>query len=353
MVSALKLMLQQPTQAANFIYCFVTQLLLVVLHRILLPHYPRYQSLRIEAQKAYLSSTALHFPQFTHRLPADYSERLATPIAGKGWHGYTISGESPRSIKDAANPKLLTIVLYAHGGGYARGEARMYLWYFKRWIAVAKSKGLEVMFLSVEYPLSGEASHPAQRSAFLAAYRHLLEMGILSSNIIFMGDSAGGGLSVMSAIQARKEQLPQPAGSILISPWMDMSLSAYEGGNQAVMSDFLVTANTAVPVMTNAFLGGFSGSDPEVNPLYQPTELIRSLNPQLIFVGAAEFALSDSKHWAQRCQDAGIKCELHVAWGQMHVWALGSSFIEPALRDKTDARMVEWMIECVHGKSDQ
>lgn len=151
MPSALRLMLQHPVQTCNFLYCFAIQLLLFALHRILLPTYPRYHSVRIEAQKAYLSSTSLHFPTLTHRLPATYSEQQATPITGKGWNGYIISGETPHSLAEATDSNVLTVVLYAHGGGYVRGEARMYLWYFKRWIAVAKTKGLEIIFVSVEY----------------------------------------------------------------------------------------------------------------------------------------------------------------------------------------------------------
>lgn len=44
----------------------------------------------------------------------------------------------------------------------------------------------------VETALSTTASHPAQLNAFLAAYRYLLDSGIDSRNIVFMGDSAGG-----------------------------------------------------------------------------------------------------------------------------------------------------------------
>lgn len=40
--------------------------------------------------------------------------------------------------------------------------------------------------------LSTEAGHPAQLNSFLGAYRFLLDSGIKSRNIIFMGDSAGG-----------------------------------------------------------------------------------------------------------------------------------------------------------------
>jgi acetyl esterase/lipase len=40
--------------------------------------------------------------------------------------------------------------------------------------------------------LSTEKSHPAQLNAFTQSYQFLLDSGIESGNIIFMGDSAGG-----------------------------------------------------------------------------------------------------------------------------------------------------------------
>ena len=130
-----------------------------------------------------------------------------------------------------------------------------------------------------------------------------------------MGDSAGGGLSINTALHVKiTTDLPQPACSILISPWLDMPLSAYEGGNSAVCSDFLVSANQAVPLMANAFLGPYKADDPDVNPLYRSLDDVTGLNPQLIFVGAAEFALSDSKDWARKCREAGVECELQVEW---------------------------------------
>jgi acetyl esterase/lipase len=96
--------------------------------------------------------------------------------------------------------------------------------------------------------------------------------------------------------------------------------------------------------MANAFLGPYKADDPDVNPLYRSIDEVKGLNPQLIFVGAAEFALSDSKDWARKCREAGVECELQVEWGQLHVWALGSKFIDPELRRRTDERIVEWMI---------
>jgi acetyl esterase/lipase len=43
------------------------------------------------------------------------------------------------------------VVLYAHGGGYARGEAKMYINYMERWVKAATLENLDMVFLSVEY----------------------------------------------------------------------------------------------------------------------------------------------------------------------------------------------------------
>jgi acetyl esterase/lipase len=151
MPSAVIRLLQHPLQAAQFTYYFITEVFLILLHRLLLPNFPHYQSLRIEIQRAYLSSTSLFFPTFTHRLPADYGPNEAAPIQGKGWRGYVIPGPDTNILRHAIGDGNVRVVLYGHGGGYARGEARMYVPYMQRWVAVAREQGVEVVFLSVEY----------------------------------------------------------------------------------------------------------------------------------------------------------------------------------------------------------
>ena len=58
---------------------------------------------------------------------------------------------NPDVLKQAVGNGKLRVVLYGHGGGYARGEARMYVPYMKRWVEVAEEKGLQIVFLSIEY----------------------------------------------------------------------------------------------------------------------------------------------------------------------------------------------------------
>lgn len=130
---------------------------------------------------------------------------------------------------------------------------------------------------------------------------------------------------------------------ILVSPWIDMTLKAHQGGNPAVESDYFLLANSAVPGLVRLFIGDRPPESPEVNPLrHQPHEL-EGLSPQLIFTGGAEFARQDSEQWAELCHKAGLRYKLVIEWGQLHIYAMGSNFINPTIRHKTDDMIIEWI----------
>lgn len=122
-----------------------------------------------------------------------------------------------------------------------------------------------------------------------------------------------------------------------------MSLSAYEGGNPLVETDFLVAANQNVPAITKMFIGSRSGSDPEINPLFSNPDELKGLNPQLVLIGGAEFCHQDGRDLAVLCKRAGVKHELVAEYGQLHVYALGSAWIDRQVREKTDSKIIDWI----------
>ncbi|KAG4427851.1 hypothetical protein IFR05_016669 [Cadophora sp. M221] len=343
------LICSNPLRAAGFLYTWITASVLVILNRLLLPHYPVYQDLRVRFQRAYLSSAALLFPDLVHRLPVgELPDSQAFPIrsSSHGFEGYLIPGSKGPIIKDLASHNMRQgkcVVLYAHGGGYARGEARMYLNYMNRWERVASKTGLDLVFLSVEYPLSSAESHPAQRDSFLGAYRYLLDLGVPSQSIAYMGDSAGGGICILSAIHCLSLGLPQPACSILHSPWIDPTMPAHEGGNALTETDYLVAANENVPGLWKQWLNGISPTSPDANPLFRKPSEIVDLNPQLILVGSGEFALQEGKEWRRLCKAAGVKSLLICERGQMHIYSLGSNWLSDDVRRRTDAAIFGWI----------
>ena len=141
--------------------------------------------------------------------------------------------------------------------------------------------------------------------------------------------------------------LPQPAGCVLQSPWMDMSLRCHEGGNALIETDYVVTANKVCPLYAAKWLNGMSGASKEVNPLYREPSEFAGLNPLLILVGAGEFALQDSKELAILASKAGVKIKLVCEEGQLHIYALGSTWLAPEVRRRTDATIISWIQECM------
>ncbi len=71
----------------------------------------------------------------------------------------------------------------------------------------------------MEYRLSPEHPLPAAVDDAVAIYRALLHNNIPSSQLLFMGNSAGGGLALLTVQALLARELPVPRGVIAISPY--------------------------------------------------------------------------------------------------------------------------------------
>ena len=99
------------------------------------------------------------------------------------------------------------VILYFHGGGYVTGTCQSH-----RAIVAKFVKNSGVAALLFEYRLAPEHRFPATLDDALAAYSWLLDQGMGNSNIVFVGDSAGGGL-VLAALLALRDQGHASSGS--------------------------------------------------------------------------------------------------------------------------------------------
>ena len=79
--------------------------------------------------------------------------------------------------------------------------------------------------ISVDYRLAPEHPYPAAVDDALAAYEALLHNGTAPSDIVFAGESAGGGLAVATLVNARDHGLPLPAAAFVMSPYADLTLA--------------------------------------------------------------------------------------------------------------------------------
>jgi acetyl esterase/lipase len=123
-------------------------------------------------------------------------------------------------------------------------------------------------------------------------------------------------------------------------------MGAHEGGNPIVETDYVIGANDSSPVLWRTWLNNIPPTSPDINPLFRPIKEIGGLNPQLIIVGGGEFARQEGQAWAALCTKAGVKCQFMCTWGQLHNFALGSSWVNPHVRRATDEAIVGWMRRC-------
>lgn len=108
-------------------------------------------------------------------------------------------------------------VLYLHGGGYVH-----YTKSIRSLIALAAISTRGRTF-ALDYRLAPKHPFPAALDDALAAYQWLLtDQGVSPTELVVMGDSAGGHLtlSLLQALSAR--QIPLPALGILFCPWVDV-----------------------------------------------------------------------------------------------------------------------------------
>lgn len=201
-------------------------------------------------------------------------------------------------------------LIYYHGGAYMAGSIVS-----NRPLAVdfAKSTGKNV--LSFEYRLAPENPHPAALLDGLLAYRYVLDLGIDPSKIVFVGESAGGGLEIATAMKARDEGLPLPAGIVALSPWVDLTLRG-ESYTTKADDDPLIQRNKLLrAVMYYAYKKSLT--DPYISPIYGD---FTCFPPTLIHVGTNELLLSDARSLYACMKRDGVDVTLDEWEGMWHVW---------------------------------
>jgi acetyl esterase/lipase len=208
-------------------------------------------------------------------------------------------------------------ILYLHGGGYVVGSSDTHA-KLAGHLAVAAGARAFV----ADYRLAPEHPHPAALDDALAAYRALLAGGTDPSQLVVAGDSAGGGLAVALLVAARDAGLPQPAGAIGFSPWVDLACTGETFATRADV-DLMVTSDLA-GMMAGHYLAGADPRTATASPLYAD---LHGLAPMCVQAGDEEVLLADSTRLADRLRDAGVDVELEVFPEMQHVFQIAAGLL--------------------------
>ena len=229
------------------------------------------------------------FPRFVKHRTVDY-------------HGLNAMWFQPKKIN------VNRVILYFHGGAYCAGSVRTHKALIARIARASNCKAL-----GIDYRLAPEHSFSAALDDAMTAYRGLQAEGY--SRIILAGDSAGGGIAMALMLQLRDRGLSLPHAAVLISPWVDLTMSG----------ESMVTKAHVDPLIDPEVLDSFASKyyadhdprHPYISPLFGD---LHGLPPVLIHVGSLEVLLDDSTRLAKKLKKAGVEVELAVWEKMFHVW---------------------------------
>ena len=201
-------------------------------------------------------------------------------------------------------------LLYFHGGGYVVGSPLSHRHLVAR---IAVDAGVTAW--SMDYRMGPEHPHPAAVEDAVASYRHLLDQGVTADRIVVGGDSAGGGLTCALLIALKEYGLPQPAGALLLSPWVDLTASGSTYESRANADPML--ERERILTMASAYVADGDPKSPTVSPLFAD---LSGIAPLYIQVGDAEVLLDDSLILAEKARSAAVDVTIDHYPDMIHVW---------------------------------
>jgi acetyl esterase/lipase len=145
--------------------------------------------------------------------------------------------------------------------------------------------------------------------------------------MVFVGDSAGGGLCLASLLALKDQGEPLPAAAVAYSPVTDFLCTGKS--YQTNLKKCLAPAGSA-QAFGRHYAGGHDPGLPYISPLYGELE---GLPPLLLYAGEYETLLDDAVRFAEKAQKAGVDITLRVGEGMFHCYPACA----PLFPEATDA----------------
>ncbi|OGM48231.1 hypothetical protein ABOM_002210 [Aspergillus bombycis] len=254
------------------------------------------------------------------------------------------------------NPKHADLVIYhLRGSGYALGHPGDTLPGLLFLAEVLEKKGIHVCVFTLDYTLVSNGTFPRQINECLAAYEYLIEEeGVRAEKVCLVGESAGGHLALsflvalaegFSLDENKRENIAegyqQPGSLILLSPWLDLSLSSP-----------MIPILEKRDFISRAFLQRVGGellrADARLISLFG-NFTARSMErdswgrvlPTRTWVsaGADEIFVDDIVKFVDCAREDGVEVGLRVESGKCHSWQSGEAFLSAR-------RLLDMSLQC-------
>ncbi len=204
-----------------------------------------------------------------------------------------------------------THILFLHGGAYVQGFNRIH-WSFLN--TIIQKTGSTV--IAPDYPLAPYDTYKESYEMVIPIYEDLIRRAG-GDRVILMGDSSGGGFALALAQRMKVENTAQPSQIILISPWLDLTLTNPEIDNISPIDPIL--SIRGLQSAARAYAGGDDPKSFLLSPINGP---LVGLGKISIFIGSKDLLEPDTRKIVEIAKGKGTDINYYDYRNMIHDWVL-------------------------------
>jgi acetyl esterase len=257
-----------------------------------------------EAREVYLASRLILQPD-----PPPVAEVLeltadgpAGPIPLRLYRGHGVDKGRPQPA-----------VVFFHGGGWVIGNLDSHDQPCR-----ALANATPSIVVSVDYRLAPEHKFPAAVEDAVAATHWIghnaIRLGVDPARVAVAGDSAGGNLAAVVALEARNRGGPRLAGQVLFYPAADMAMG--HASHQRHAAQLPLTGAAMRWFIDHYLRGADDKSDWRAAPLRAAN--LQGLPPALVITAGFDLLCDEGEAYAAALRRAGVQVEHERFEGQIH-----------------------------------
>ncbi|MDY0294967.1 MAG: alpha/beta hydrolase [Acholeplasmataceae bacterium] len=255
-----------------------------------------------------------------------FNQRLAEKIASDDFGIETHTKPSPKMVKkydiktietegrktyiwNLKDLKKQPIIFYLHGGAFVGGQISLHFHFFKELI-----NQTDCVMIVPDYPLVPHAHVDDIYNYLDECYKSVSDL-CENQHMIFMGDSAGGGLAVGLAQRLYEKYGLKKQQLMLLSPWLDVSMS-HPKINEIQKEDPILNHETLKKI-GRMYTGKHDIDNPLVRPLLGTFDGIDYIS---VWTGTRDILYADALQLAEILSITSVKFDMHIYQDMLHTW---------------------------------